>query len=117
MALVVDPWHWLTPDAKVPPEHPQLRRNILRVARVIEYGSTVPMGEFRKTLIECSRRSKGKVCPGLLWVMKATPDTIVAFCPVCETDHIAVSNWQGTPWAKGLAPATSTPPSSEDAVF
>lgn len=36
--LVVDPWHWLTEDGHFPDNNMRLRRQILRIARLIEYG-------------------------------------------------------------------------------
>ncbi len=101
MTLVVDPWHWLTPDGEIPSEHPQLRKKVLQVARVIEYGALLHRSEGRETLIECSKRSHRKSCIGLLWVVKTTDDSLHAFCPICQTEHMVVHNWQGTKWSSG----------------
>lgn len=103
MTLIVDPWHWLTPEGNIPPDQPRLRRNVLQVARVIEYGAMLSPGHFRETLIECSKRPGGVRCEGLLWVQKRSDETILAFCPDCLTEHILVHNWQGTKWSKGQA--------------
>lgn len=110
MTLIVDPWHWLTAEGEIPPEHPQLRRNVLNVARVIEYGSTLPRAHFRETLIECSKRPGGKRCEGLLWVERQSDDSLRAFCHRCGTVHFLVYNWQGTPWSRGHAQPTLGPP-------
>jgi hypothetical protein len=109
MTLIANPWHWLTPEGEIPLDNPDLRRNILRVARVIEYGALLAPGEFRDTLIECTKRSAGKQCPGLQVVVKNGDDSILAFCPVCGTDHIIVRDWNGTRWAHGQAEARSEP--------
>ena len=37
--LVVDPWHWMSEDEWFPDDNPTLRKNLLRVARLIEYGA------------------------------------------------------------------------------
>lgn len=36
--LVVDPWHGLTEDGHLPDDNMRLRRRVLRIARLIEYG-------------------------------------------------------------------------------
>ena len=92
MTLIVDPWHWLTPDGEIPMDHPRLRRQVLRVARVIEYGALLGRDEARETLIECTRRPGKKPCPGLLWVVKSADDRLIALCPVCRTEHMVVHN-------------------------
>ena len=114
MTLVVDPWHWLTPEGGIPANQARLRRNVLNVARVVEYGSTLPQGCFRETLLECSRRPENTRCLGLLWVEKRTDDSLLAFCPVCNTDHFLVHNWQGTRWSNGQASATAESPAREE---
>lgn len=101
MTLIVDPWHWLTPEGELPTDAPRIRRNVLRVARVIEYGATLPPLGLRQTLIECTKRPAGTACQGLLWVERQPDSSLLAFCPDCETDHILVYNWQGTQWAHG----------------
>ena len=108
--LVVDPWHWLTPDGNLPADNPPLRKQVLRVAQVIEYGGPLLKGARRETLICCTRRPNRKPCIGLLWVEKTEQDSIHAFCPTCRTGEMLVSNWQDTIWAEGpmepLAPET-----------
>ena len=117
MTLVVDPWHWLTPEGGIPANQARLRRNVLNVARVIEYGSTLPQGHFRETLLECPRRPGGARCQGLLWVEKRSDDSLLAFCPICNTDHFLVHNWLGTKWSNGQTPATSESPAREEEYF
>jgi hypothetical protein len=99
--LVVDPWHWLHPDGSFPVENPHLYRRVLRIAQIIEYGGPLPKKHVRETLLPCSKRPKGKACPGLLWVAKTTDDAIHAYCIVCGTDEAIVHNWQETEWADG----------------
>lgn len=117
MTLVVDPWHWLTPEGDIPSDQPRLRRNVLQVARVVEYGSTLPRGQFRQTLLECSKRPAGKRCQGLLWVEKRSDESILAFCSSCNTDHVLVHNWQGTRWSQGQIRPASEPPAREEEYF
>ncbi len=117
MTLVVDPWHWLTPDGDIPSDQPRLRRNVLQVARVIEYGATLRPGQFRETLLECSKRPAGIRCQGLLWVEKRPDESLLAFCHLCQTDHILVHNWPGTRWAQGQLEPVSTPPKNEEEYF
>ena len=101
--LIVDPWHWLEPDGSFPSANPHLRRQILRVARFIEYAGPLKHGESRGTLVECKKRPNGKPCNGLMWVEKeAEHDTIHAFCIGCGTAEAVISNWQKTPWADGM---------------
>jgi hypothetical protein len=100
--LVVDPWHWLTEDGNFFVEKPRIYRQMLRIARFIEYGGELQKNETRETLIECKRRPKGKACIGLMWVVKTTDDGILAHCIVCKTDEALVNNWQETEWAEGM---------------
>lgn len=109
MTLVVDPWHWLTPEGEIPSKDPRLRRNTLRVARIIEYGATLPVGRFRETLVECSRRPAGARCQGLLCVRKRTDEALLAFCPACGTVYMLVHNWKGTRWSNGQAQSVQSP--------
>jgi len=102
--LYVDPWHWLVPNGDIPTENERLRRNLLAVLRVIEYGSPLIRCATRETLIECNKRPSGRRCMGLLRVEKTEDDRLFAFCPVCETEHMLVSNWQKTRWAREPRP-------------
>ena len=52
MILTVDATHWLKPDGSLPNEPRRLRRQALRVARIIEYGGQLERGTMRETLIE-----------------------------------------------------------------
>lgn len=103
--LVVDPWHWLNANGTLPDGNLRLRRQVLRVARYIEYGGPLKPGESRETLIECTRRPDRKPCLGLLWVLKTEEDAIVAVCSACSANEAVVHNWQGTPWAEGVMAA------------
>jgi len=114
MILVVDPWHWLTAEGDIPMNHPRLRRNVLNVLRVVEYGATLPRGYFRETLFECPRRPAGVRCQGLIWVQKRADASLLAFCPMCNTDHFLVHNWQRTRWSNGHRPPTRESPVREE---
>ena len=103
MTLIVDPWHWLTPGGEIPDGEPGLRRNVLKVARVIEYGADLSRNEGRGTLIECAKRPRGKACKGLLWVIRDEDDSLVALCSSCRTQNMVVLNWKETQWAEGQA--------------
>jgi hypothetical protein len=98
--LVVDPWHWLCEDGSIPTERSTLRKNVLRVARLIEYGGPLRKLEGRETLVECTGKFDKKPCPGFLWVVKNPEDHIHAFCTVCKRDDTLISNWHETEWAK-----------------
>ncbi|HEY3451071.1 MAG TPA: hypothetical protein VGK67_32235 [Myxococcales bacterium] len=99
--LVVDPWHWLKEAGSLPDEPARLRSNALKVARLLEYGGPLEPGHCRETLVECSKRPKGRRCPGLLWVTRLHDKTIHAGCMMCRQDEIHISNWQETEWADG----------------
>ena len=104
--LIVDPWHWLDKDGDLPVDNARLRRQVLRVARLIEYGGPLLPLHTRETLVECSKRPGGKPCPGLLWVAKTTDDQIEATCAACGSPEVIIHNWRGTQWADGMmAPA------------
>ena len=103
--LVVDPWHWLDANGKLPTENHRLRRQVLRIARFIEYGGPLKALECRETLIACKKRPNGKPCMGLMWVEKTEEDHIQALCRVCGTAEAMVHNWQETDWADGMMDA------------
>jgi hypothetical protein len=105
--LVVDPWHWLDANGELSTENTSLRRQTLRVARVIEYGGSLDPLQSRETLVECRRRPRGKPCLGLMWVTRTDADLIVAFCRVCGDEAMVISNWQTTMWAHGMMPGVS----------
>lgn len=96
--LVVDPWDWLEPDGELP-SNTRLRRRLLPVLRVIEYGSRIPRGGRCGTLIECKRRPGRRPCPGLLLVERSLDDSLFAFCPECGADEMMVHDWHGTRWS------------------
>jgi hypothetical protein len=100
--LVVDPWHWLNEKGDLPTDNPRLRRQVLRVARFIEYGGPLQPMQARETLVDCRRRPGGRPCPGLRWVVKAPDEHIEAICLVCGNSEMRISNWKGTHWADGL---------------
>jgi hypothetical protein len=100
--LVVDPWDWLDPEGELPANHPRVRRRLLAVLRVVEYGSRLRPTERCATLIECRRRPGGHRCTGLWAVERAVNDSLLAFCPVCGTDEMLVHHWQGTKWSHAV---------------
>ena len=102
MMLIVDPWHWLNADGSLPVNNLPLRRQVLRVARLIEYGGPLAQGNTRETLVECTRRRDRNPCPGFLVVEKTADDRIHANCGVCGNDELLISNWHDTPWADGM---------------
>lgn len=93
--LIVDPWHWLEPDGELP-ANPRLRRQVVAVPRVVEYGNRVPPGGHCETLIECKRRPSRRACSGLLVVQREFDDTLLAYCAECAAHVMAVHNWRGT---------------------
>src|SRR5262245_15910369 len=106
--LVVDARGWLDKHGQPRLHDPKIRRRLLRVARLIEYGGPLKPGAFRETLVECVRRpANRKACLGLLWVAKTDENDILAYCPGCETDQVLIQGWRSTPWAEGpMEPAS-----------
>lgn len=109
MTQVINIQHWLD-EAGAPV--PALRRQVLRVARLIEYGARLEVGQLRGTLVECSRRVDRRACQGLLWVGKIDLETIEAVCMSCHREHLLISGWERTEWAEGqmepLGPPTAS---------
>lgn len=103
--LVVDPWHWLDKNGDLPTDNLRLRRQVLRVARFIEYGGPLQALECRETLVDCRRRPGGRPCMGLMWVAKTESGAINALCRICRTDEAMIHNWQETEWAQGMMEA------------
>jgi len=105
MTQVINIQHWLDENgAPAPP----VRRQALRIARLIEYGGPLATGYGRETLVECSRRVDRRRCEGLLWVAKASDGTLVACCPVCRREDLVISGWEDTDWADGPMEPVST---------
>ncbi|MBX3230680.1 MAG: hypothetical protein KIT84_00570 [Labilithrix sp.] len=75
---------------------------MLRIARFIEYGGPLQKNETRETLIECVKHPNRKPCLGLMWVVKAPDEDIIAHCMACGTEEACVQNWQETEWANGM---------------
>ena len=111
MTDVINIQHWL--DENGEPVQ-AIRKQVLRVARLIEYGGPLEVGHARATLVECSRRVKRRGCEGLLWVVKANTTTLEAFCLDCRREHLLISGWELTEWADGpmepLAPEDAERP-------
>jgi hypothetical protein len=102
--LIVDPHHWLAQDGSLPSTNLRLRRQVLRIARLIEYGGPLQVGASRETLVECKRRPRGQPCLGLMWVAKRdAPDfAIHAYCLVCGENEAMIYKWADTEWADGM---------------
>jgi hypothetical protein len=109
--LVVDVHHWLEEDGSLPNNNPRLRRQVLRIARFIEYGGSLDAYESRETLIECRRRPSGTPCLGLMWVSKqSAPDfAIRAYCLGCGNNEVMIYNWADTEWADGMMDPVPAP--------
>jgi hypothetical protein len=113
--LVVDPHHWLLEDGSLPTDNLQLRRRVLRIARLIEYGGPLARSETRETLVECAKRPGGKQCNGLLWVVKTDRGEIFAQCIACGGDQVLIHDWQDTEWAEGPMEPAPVMLANEDA--
>ena len=98
--MVVNIGDWLVGD-DIPDGPPRLRRNALRIARLIEYGADLPQLHACETLIECKQRPGRKPCSGWMWVYKQNDDRIQADCPTCHEVEAIISGWQDTVWAEG----------------
>lgn len=109
MTHVIDIRHWLDEDG-MPAK--AVRKQALRVARLIEYGGPLEVEHVRATLVECSRRVERRPCVGLLWVLKADAKTIEAFCEHCRREHLVISGWEDTVWADG--PMEPLPPTAAE---
>ena len=105
--LYVDPWDWMSEEEWFPDDNPAVRRNLLRVARLIEYGAELEPREMRLTLVECAKRPNRKPCTGFMVVVKEPEGTIYAGCMTCKKDQVVISNWETTPWATGICPPCS----------
>lgn len=122
MATSINLQHWLGDDGE---PVPGLRRQVLRLARLIESAGPLAIGQTRGTLEECTRRVNRRSCGALLWVAKLDVETIEACCLSCLREHIVITGWQHTEWAAGpmrpigpgqdddgddeIAPSTSRP--------
>lgn len=100
--LVVDIRDWLTDLGELPTDNQRIRRNALRVARLIEYGGPLEIGHSRETLVDCTKRPGRQPCLGLMWVVKTENNAIYAYCPVCKQDELMISGWEDTLWAEGM---------------
>ena len=105
MTLIVDINHWLDENGELPSDgDPRLRRNALRIIRLIEYGGPLEPLHGRETLIDCKRKPNRRPCPGFMWVVKRNDDRIEAWCAICHEVEAIISGWQGTLWAEGVMP-------------
>ena len=98
MAFTIDIRHWLDESGE---PMPKLRRRVLRLALLIEYGGPLARGAARTTLVECHRRPGRQLCPGLLWVVKTEDDLIATWCPSCDAQEVAILGWEEAAWADG----------------
>ena len=97
----------MSEDGWFPEDNPSLKKNLLRIARLIEYGAELEPMQMRMTLVECSKRLGRKACTGFLNVFKEPEGSIYAECPTCRKDQIVIHNWEETPWAPGICPPIS----------
>ncbi len=115
MTQVINIQHWLDEDGK---PVAALRRQVLRVARLIEYGAPLEVGQLRGTLVECTRRVARRACEGLLWVGKIDDETIEAVCMSCRREHLQIAGWELTDWAEGpmepIGPGAHDPEHTRD---
>ncbi|MDP9440588.1 MAG: hypothetical protein M3P34_00065, partial [Actinomycetota bacterium] len=73
------------------------RRMAEHLTRIVEAGTTSPVGEPTVTLIPCTRRPGRRPCPGLIEVVRLhAPASIEWWCPVCGDEGV-VSGWEGSP--------------------
>ena len=93
MACIIDIRRWMDEDGNPVPE---LRRRVLRLARLIEYGGPLAKGAARATLVECCRRLGREQCRGLLWVVKTEDDLIATWCPGCDAHEVSILGWEDT---------------------
>jgi hypothetical protein len=105
MHLVVDIRHWLDEDGS---PISRLRGRVLRLARLIEYGGPLQIGEEQLTLVECCARPHRQPCEGFLWVTKREDNSLEAWCTRCEAESIVITGWEETDWADG--PPLPLPP-------
>ncbi len=98
MAKVINIQHWLGEDGE---PIPALRRQVLRIARLIESAGPLAVGQTRGTLEECTRRVNRRPCQALLWVSKIDAETIEACCLGCLREHVLITGWATTEWAAG----------------
>ncbi len=100
----LDAWDWLEPGGAIPRAPAERRRRALFVARCIEYGGPLGVGEYLATLIPCPRRPGGASCRGFLDVGKEADGRLRARCPECGGVALRVRGWESTPWACGPVP-------------
>ncbi len=98
MTEVIDIQHWLDEDGF---PVPALRKQVLRIARLIESGGPLRVLQSRETLVECRRRVQRRACEGLLWITKVDDGTLEAVCPNCLRERVVVRGWESTEWAMG----------------
>ena len=55
----------MSEDEWFPENNPAIRKNLLRVARLIEYGAELEPREIRLTLVECTKRPHRQTLSGL----------------------------------------------------
>lgn len=115
--LFADPWHLLTPEGTLPPEHPRLWPKLMRMAEAIAAGWDLPARSARPTLLLCTRRPDRKPCSGQLWVQRLVDDRLLLYCPTCQAEEMALQNWQSTPWAGPRPEPTRLEPDPAEVDF
>jgi len=105
-------WVMSLPDllddmGEIPTSPVRLRRLALRLARLVEAGGPLTVGQMRESLVECIRKPAKTPCPGFLRVTKLEDERIYACCPICGGDQFYISDWQGSLFADGPCPPVS----------
>lgn len=106
---VIDARHFIDDEDALPTRPPALRRQALRIARLIEYGGPLEPGFTRETLVECDCRLDGRPCPGFLWIEKQVDGVLHAFCLAEMHVELFIHDWQETLWAEGPMVPVSRP--------
>ena len=113
----IDIRHWLASDGELPANNLRLRRQALRVARLIEAGGPLEPGQYRETLVDCTARPARKSCLGLVWVEKLADGRLEASCPACQRERVFIAGWEHTKWAGGpMGPASDADLVSSSAI-
>ena len=51
---------------------------------------------------DADAKALAAACVGLIWVVKADDDAIIAHCLLCRNEEAFVRNWQEIEWANGM---------------
>lgn len=101
--LTYDLSEWLDPEGEFPRDHPAVRANLEKVARLLRLAVDLPEGGSVLTTMLCSKQLKRQPCGGFLEVRKEADGSVYAQCPRCHLERILITNWQDTPWRDELS--------------